>query len=232
MASVEQLAERVQQRFAEKIIDSTIAQGELTIEIKPENLLEVAKTLRGDTRFQFDMLIDVCGVDYLDYGVSDWATESTTDTGYSRAVELGTDKERVSSWNKPRFAAVYHLLSISQNHRIRMRCFPEGDPPVIDSVINIWKAADWFEREAFDLYGILFKGHPDLRRILTDYGFIGHPFRKDFPLIGNVEMRYDATLGRCVYEKVSIQPRILVPKVIRDDSRYVHTSKKAEDDNV
>jgi NADH-quinone oxidoreductase subunit C len=120
-----------------------------------------------------------------------------------------------------RFAVVYHLLSITLNHRLRLKAFcPNDRRPLLDSVIDVWRSADWYEREAFDLYGVLFKGHPDLRRLLTDYGFIGHPFRKDFPLIGNVEMRYDPDKGRVVYEPVSIAPRTLVPKVIRDDNRY------------
>ncbi len=130
-------------------------------------------------------------------------------------------RSRSTASGERRFAVVYHLLSISKNHRLRLRVFcDEGEPPVIDSVNEIWNSANWFEREAFDLFGILFRGHPDLRRLLTDYGFIGHPFRKDFPLIGNVEVRYDPEKGRVVYQPVSIQPRVLVPKVIRHDSRY------------
>ena len=124
-------------------------------------------------------------------------------------------------WKGPRFAVVYHLLSIQNNHRIRVKTFAPDEMPVVDSVINIWASANWYEREAFDFFGILFEGHPDLRRILTDYGFIGHPFRKDFPLIGNVEMRYDAEKQRVVYEPVSIEPRVLVPKVVREDHRYL-----------
>src|SRR5207247_2004151 len=138
---------------------------------------------------------------------------------FSRGVDMSR-RLKVNPWKKPRFGVVYHLLSYQHNHRVRLRAFADGEPPMVDSVIDIWESANWFEREVFDLYGILFKGHPDLRRILTDYGFVGHPFRKDFPLIGNVEMRYDATLARCVYEPVSIRPRTLVPKVIRKDNRY------------
>ena len=138
--------------------------------------------------------------------------------------EISLDSIRGDS----RFAVVYHLLSITHNRRVRLRAWCEpGEPPMIDSVIDIWKAADWFEREAFDLFGILFRGHPDLRRLLTDYGFIGHPFRKDFPLIGNVEVRYDPIKGRVVYEPVSIEPRTLVPRVIRDDNRYAPALKDA-----
>jgi NADH-quinone oxidoreductase subunit C len=175
--------------------------------------------LRDKPKYAFQTLIDVCGVDYLHYGRAEWQTESSTGTGFGRGVnkeftELG------EKWTKPRFAVVYHLLSLEHNHRIRLRAFVDEELPALDSVVEIWPAANWFEREAFDLFGIIFKGHPDLRRLLTDYGFIGHPFRKDFPLIGNIEVRYDAKLKRVVYEPVSIEPRILEPKVIRFDNRY------------
>ena len=190
----------------------------VTIEVAPEKLLSVCKQLRDDHHFQFDTLIDVCGVDYADYGISHWRTHETTESGFSRGVN--TEGERVVQWHKPRFASVYHLLSVSLNHRIRVKVYLEPEP-VVPSVIDIWKSADWFERESYDLFGIVYEGHPDLRRILTDYGFKGHPFRKDFPLIGEVEMRYDAKLQRCVYEPVSIEDRTLVPKVIRDDNRNI-----------
>ena len=224
MEKLETLANLVQHRFGNEIANCLLEYNEVTIELLPENLLTICQALRDEAEFHFEMLIDICGVDYLHYGVSQWATEKTTSTGFSRAVESFEDLK--TQWNKPRFAVVYHLLSLKHNSRIRLRTFLEGDPPIVDSVISIWNAADWFEREAFDLFGILFRGHPDLRRLLTDYGFIGHPFRKDFPLIGHVEMRYDATLGRCVYEPVSIQPRTLVPKVIRKDNRYVEIPKE------
>ena len=220
MSDIQTLAELIQQRFADQISESVIANGELTVELPPQQLLEVCLALRDETPFQFTQLMDICGVDYLHYGISQWETEETTLTGFSRAVD--TSGEKVIPWKKGRFAVVYHLLSLLHNQRIRLRVFPEGDPALVESVMEVWASADWYEREAFDLFGILFKGHPDLRRILTDYGFIGHPFRKDFPLIGQVEMRYDATLKRCIYEPVSIQPRTLVPKVIRLDNRYIH----------
>ncbi|MFA5531111.1 MAG: NADH-quinone oxidoreductase subunit C, partial [Thiohalomonadaceae bacterium] len=156
--------------------------------------LAVCQALRDEDAFQFEQLIDLCGVDYLEYG------EGT--------------------WQGPRFGVVYHLLSVSHNQRLRIRTFAEGEMPVVDSVVSIWNGANWFEREAFDLYGIVFEGHPDLRRILTDYGFIGHPFRKDFPLSGHVEMRYDPEKQRVIYEPVTIEPRTLVPRVIRRDHRY------------
>ena len=170
------------------------------------------------------MLMDLCGVDYLNYGQDEWETSSATNTGFSRGGSGGRSGERAvedSQQSVRRFAVVYHLLSITHNQRLRLKVFCDDEQrPMLDSVIDIWASADWFEREAFDLYGIVFRGHPDLRRLLTDYGFIGHPFRKDFPLIGNVEMRYDAEKGRVVYEPVSIEPRTLVPKTIRDDNRY------------
>ena len=166
----------------------------------------------------FEQLIDLSGVDYLDYGRDEWNTETATGTGFSRGVEQAG---RAAPEGARRFAVAYHLLSVTTNRRLRLRAWCEaGEPPMIDSVIEVWKAADWYEREAFDLYGIVFRGHPDLRRMLTDYGFIGHPFRKDFPLIGNVEVRYDPAKGRVVYEPVSIEPRTLVPRVIRDDNRW------------
>jgi NADH-quinone oxidoreductase subunit C len=220
MADVNILAEKIKQRFGEQISGCEIANNQITVELPASELHNVCLALRDETDFALNMLLEVTGVDYLNYGISQWQTESTTFTGFSRAVDL-SKHERVVPWDKPRFAVVYQLLSLKHNHRVRLRTFPEGDPPTVMSVIDIWASADWFEREAFDLFGILFKGHPDLRRILTDYGFIGHPFRKDFPLIGNLEMRYDASVQRCVYDPVSIQPRILVPKVIRQDNRYI-----------
>ncbi|MFW2439518.1 MAG: NADH-quinone oxidoreductase subunit C, partial [Arenicellales bacterium] len=159
-----------------------------------ESLHDICRKLHSGENFAFDTLIDVCGVDFLQYR-----------------------QEAGETWDKPRFAVVYHLLSTSRNQRLRLRVFVEESSPMVDSVIDIWKSADWFEREAFDLFGILFKGHPDLRRILTDYGFVGHPFRKDFPISGHVEMRYDEEKGRVVYQPVTIEPRVLVPRVIREE---------------
>jgi NADH-quinone oxidoreductase subunit C len=219
MANIETLVAQVKERFADILQDVKIAVGELTIEVSPKHLREVCLALRDDTAFKFEMLIDICGVDYLDYGLSEWVTDKATGSGFERGVNTN-NKQRVIPWDKPRFAVVYHLLSLQHNHRVRIRTFADGEPPMIDSIIDIWKAADWYEREAFDLYGILFNGHPDLRRILTDYGFIGHPFRKDFPLSGNVEMRYDATEQRVVYMPVDIEPRVLEPKVIRKGGYY------------
>lgn len=203
------------------ITETLHEKGEITLEVAPGDFLSVCQQLK-QAPFDFDTLIDVCGVDYQRYGMTEWRTESTTETGFSRAVDRA-QAETESNWRKPRFAAVYHLLSVAHNWRIRLRVFTETDVPRIPSVTHLWPAANWFEREAFDLFGILFDGHPDLRRILTDYGFIGHPFRKDFPLSGEVELRYDAGLGRCVYEPVDIQPRILVPRVRRNDNRYEAT---------
>lgn len=189
---------------------------QITLETTPDYAHALFKELKHDASFQFDTLIDICGVDYLEYGVFEWETEKATVTGFGRAVEKGNDREVESTeMHQPaRFAVVYHLLSTTLNQRLRVRVFLEENL-LLDSVSNIWSAANWFEREAYDMFGILFKGHTDLRRILTDYGFIGYPFRKDFPLSGHVEVRYDAKVGRVVYAPVDIQPRTLVPKVKR-----------------
>jgi NADH-quinone oxidoreductase subunit C len=191
---------------------------ELCYEVQPEKLKEACLSLRDSPELKFEILVDVAGIDYLDYATTEWKTYSATTSGFSRGVNRDAPRK---PHDGARFAVAYHLLSITHNHRVRLRsrCV-DAEDPIIDSVVDIWPGANWFEREAFDLFGILFSGHPDLRRILTDYGFIGHPFRKDFPLIGNVEVRYDADKQRVVYEPVSIEPRILVPKVIRDDNRY------------
>jgi NADH-quinone oxidoreductase subunit C len=221
------LAAAVEAKLGQTIERLPTTTGELGYRVAPEDLLEVCRTLRDAPELKLEMLIDVCGVDYRDYGRDEWQTSSATGTGFSRGALRGAfapvdDVETVDYRPAARFAVVYHLLSLTHNHRLRLKVFcPNDERPLVDSVYEIWNSADWFEREAFDLYGILFRGHPDLRRLLTDYGFIGHPFRKDFPLIGNVEMRYDPVKGRVVYEPVSIEPRTLVPKVIRDDARYV-----------
>ena len=211
---IEQLREDINAHFFSSIDQCERRFNEICIEVPPTNIKAVCQGLRDEPEFAFNMLIDVCGVDYKHYGVSEWETETTTTQGYSRATAPRHEAQS-PSWHKPRFAVVYHLLSLTRNQRVRLITFLQDDLPVVDSVVDIWPSANWFEREAFDLFGILFQGHPDLRRILTDYGFVGHPFRKDFPLIGEVEMRYDATLRRCVYEPVSITPRVLTPKVIR-----------------
>ncbi len=217
--TTEELAALVQQQFEGLISDCRIYADQVTVELTAGNLRELSLALRDRPEFHFEQLIDVCGVDNLEYGIADWETSRVvTASGYSRAVEKGVTHEDRS--DKNRFTVVYHLLSLEHNARIRLKVVAEGDPPRVDSVVDIWNSANWFEREAFDLFGILFDGHPDLRRILTDYGFIGHPFRKDFPLIGEVEMRYDPEKKRVVYEPVSIVPRTLVPKVIRHDERY------------
>jgi NADH-quinone oxidoreductase subunit C len=202
--------------------------GELGYEIAAADLIEHASLLRDDRELKFEMLMDLCALDYAAYGRDEWQTESASGTGFSRGrfrdpalAAEAADTPPPGYRPKARFAVVYHLLSITHNHRLRLRVFcPNDERPVLDSVTRVWASADWYEREAFDLYGVLFRGHPDLRRLLTDYGFIGHPFRKDFPLIGNVEVRYDPEKGRVVYEPVSIEPRTLVPRVIRDDARY------------
>jgi NADH-quinone oxidoreductase subunit C len=201
--------------------------GEVTVDVAPPALRKACVALRDGDGLRFRQLVDLCGVDYLDYGRADWETsESATGRGFSRGVQSRADAGSVH--DGPRFAVVYHLLSHELNQRIRVRCTAHGAPPVVESVHDIWNSADWYEREAFDLFGILFDGHPDLRRILTDYGFVGHPFRKDFPLSGEVEMRYDPARRRVVYEPVSIEPRTLVPKVIRHDERHHDGPESAE----
>ncbi|HEX5163063.1 MAG TPA: NADH-quinone oxidoreductase subunit C [Steroidobacteraceae bacterium] len=211
------LAARVEARLPGLVQRVPALADELCYEVQPANIKQVCLALRDDPGLRFEILVDVAGIDYLDYATSEWKTLSATTSGFSRGVNRGARLPHDGA----RFAVAYHLLSISNNQRLRLRARCEdAEDPIIDSVVDIWPAANWFEREAFDLFGILFSGHPDLRRILTDYGFIGHPFRKDFPLIGNVEVRYDADRQRVVYEPVSIEPRTLVPKVIRDDNRY------------
>ncbi|MBA3660806.1 MAG: NADH-quinone oxidoreductase subunit C [Gammaproteobacteria bacterium] len=220
MASVTDLATLINAQFSHWIEGSKIEFEELTIDVFPSHLIDLCLILRDQAEFDFKMLVDVCGIDYLEYGLDDWQTKSTTLTGFSRGV---TEKWlRVEPAKPTRFASIYHLLSLTHNHRIRLRVnIPDDADLMVDSVVDIWPSANWFERESFDLFGIAYKGHPDLRRILTDYGFVGHPFRKDFPLIGKVEARFDAALNRVVYEPVSIEPRILEPKVIRHDHRYI-----------
>jgi NADH-quinone oxidoreductase subunit C len=194
--ALQALAVHARESFGDAIVREQIAYGELTFELQRDQLHKVAKRLRDDNRFRFEQLVDVCGIDYLTYRAE--APEGAR-TG-------------------PRYAAVYHLLSVSRNQRLRLRVFLDDQLPVVESVVDLWPSANWFEREAFDLFGIVFEGHPDLRRILTDYGFIGYPFRKDFPLSGHVEMRYDPEKGRVVYQPVSIEPRINVPRVIREET--------------
>lgn len=193
MGILQQLNENIEISLGEVCLDSVLAFDEVTVEVAPENIKSALMALRDDANTHFDQLIDLCAVDYSEY------TEHL---------------ER--EWDKPRYAVVYHLQSIKFNWRVRVKTFLDGEPPMLDSVIDVWPAANWYEREAFDVMGIAFVGHPDLRRILTDYGFIGHPFRKDFPLSGHVEMRYDEDKKRVVYEPVTVEPRILVPRVNRE----------------
>ncbi len=229
------LAEAIEAKLGDKLTRLDSTHGELGYRLAAGDLLDCARILRDDGALRFEMLMDVCGVDYLSYGRAEWETDSATTTGFSRGVHQnqtpGTDEIANTRYRpESRFAVVYHLLSVTHNHRVRLKIFcADEDRPIVDSVISIWSSAGWYEREAFDLFGILFVGHPDLRRILTDYGFIGHPFRKDFPLIGNVEMRYDPSKGRVVYEPVSIEPRTLVPKTIRNDNRYDPDLKDHDD---
>ncbi len=226
----------IESALTTKIQSANIALHELTIEIAPQDLIEVATFLRDDNQCAFEQLIDVCGVDYLSYGDSEWDVGGS---GFTRGVkrefsfddsELDTDKPEFKG---KRFASVTHLLSIKNNQRIRVTVYcDDNEFPLVDSLTSVWSSANWFEREAFDLFGIMYKDHPDLRRILTDYGFSGHPFRKDFPLIGQVEMRYDEELERVVYEPVSIESRTLVPRIIREDGRFTRNRNTDTDENA
>ncbi len=203
---MEELKELLIEEFGDDALVEAF--GELTLTVDSNDIIKVCLKLRDF--FSFDTLIDLCGVDYLTYGQSDWNADASS-SGFGRGRETqGSENE-----SDKRFAVVYHLLSVSKNQRIRVKAYVDGVEPIIKSVTGIWASADWYEREAFDLMGILFENHTDLRRILTDYGFVGHPLRKDFPMIGEVEMRYDEELGRVVYEPVSIEPNVNVPRVIR-----------------
>jgi NADH-quinone oxidoreductase subunit C len=229
------LAERLAARFGDTLTVST-ARNETTAELAAADLVAVTTALRDEPAFRFSELIDLCGVDYLGYGQVEWDTETVSGTGFSRGVE-GQAQGRFDWAGRPRdndaprrFAVVIHLLSIEHNRRLRLRVFCEDDSlPMVPSLTLVWPGVNWFERETFDLYGIIFDGHPDLRRILTDYGFVGHPFRKDFPLIGNVEVRYDPEQKRVIYEPVSIEPRVLVPRTIRHDADLVQAQAEAAD---
>jgi len=235
---VKDLLSRLQERFGDTLQDARLAAREVTVEIAPSDVLETCTALRDEAEFGFDQLMDICGVDYLAYGKDEWVTEESSATGFSRGVDadsagrlpfLEDELSLETLQTERRFAAVYHLLSVAKNQRLRIKVFAVDDQlPIIPSVIDIWSSANWFEREAFDLYGIMFEGHPDLRRILTDYGFIGHPFRKDFPLTGNVEVIYDPEKRRVVYQPVSIEPRVLVPRVIRAEGSVEEDAQESD----
>jgi NADH-quinone oxidoreductase subunit C len=215
---IETFAAKIDAKLNESLRRVSSTCGELTYEVDASNLVSVCQVLRDDAGLRLEQLVDLTGVDYLEYGCAEWSTQGSTSTGFSRGVN--PDPTTAVS-EKPRFVVVYHLLSIANNIRVRLRCYcSNNEPPMLPSVVDVWASANWFEREAFDMFGILFSDHPDLRRLLTDYGFIGHPFRKDFPLMGNVEVRYDPAQARVIYQPVTIEPRILVPRVIRDDNRY------------
>ncbi len=204
--------------------------GEITAVVSPDNLIEVATALRD--QHHFEQLIDLCAVDYSQFGATEWETGGS---GFSRGVEAGSvgrlsfgDEVPEYDNDQPRFAVAYQLLSLKNNCRLRLKVYAvDNEFPVVPSVCDIWSCANWPEREAFDLMGVHFDGHPDLRRLLTDYGFVGHPFRKDFPLVGNVEMRYDPQKKRVIYEPVTIEPRVLVPRVIRNTTRREATDDSA-----
>ena len=207
---IETLAAALPAALGDKLQSVTTALGEVTAVVSAAELPEAMHVLRDRPELRFETLIDLCGVDYSAYG----STQPDLEYYGSDAMPAEPLEPRK---HEKRYAAVYHLLSLAHNRRLRVRVFaPDNAFPVLPSVIEVWPSANWYEREAFDLYGIVFAGHPDLRRILTDYGFIGHPFRKDFPLSGHVEMRYDPEQGRVIYQPVSIEPREVVPRIIRE----------------
>ena len=247
--TVHAFADRLRARFAQATVTVSEPRGEVGIEFPDGDWHAGCVALRDE--FGFESLIDLCGVDYLGYGSDEWDTDVSSE-GFSRGVEgrnVGRfrygeapsreadrfEDQAIEPIARRRFAAVAQLLSVQHNRRVRVKAFaPNDDLPIVASLTGIWPVANWFEREAFDLFGLVFEGHPDLRRILTDYGFVGHPFRKDFPLIGNVEVRYDEEKKRVVYEPVtSVEPRVGVPRVIREDARYAtaageQTARRAE----
>lgn len=205
------LGDRLSEVFADKVISLENRLDELTLVVAPADMQAVFTRLRDDARFHFEQLVDLCGVDYSTYG------SEITEAGAYQADEAAENPF------KQRFAAVYHLLSVEHNIRLRVRVFAEDDTaPALSSVAELWPSANWFEREAFDLFGIVFLGHPDLRRILTDYGFVGNPFRKDFPISGHVEMHYDAEQKRVVYAPVTVEPREVTPRAIREENYSRH----------
>jgi NADH-quinone oxidoreductase subunit C len=217
-AHVDLLASRIEAALAGRVQRRPSLPADLSYDVSAADLVAVATVLRDHADLRFEQLIDVAGIDYMDYGRSEWRTHSATNSGFGRGVNRGGSG---GAHDGPRFAALYQLLSVTHNERLTLRAFcVDNQDPVLDTLTGVWASANWFEREAFDLFGIVFNGHPDLRRILTDYGFIGHPFRKDFPLVGNVEVKYDADKQRVVYVPVEITERTLVPRVIRDDVRY------------
>jgi len=198
--NIDDLAERLRSAFGDEIVSLVKDRAEITLRVAPGQWQAAARRLRDDPQFGFSQMVDLCGVDYLQYGEG--------------------------AWQGPRFAVVAHLLSLTNNWRLRLRTFCDDDGmPLVHSLLPVWPSAGWYEREAFDLFGILFDGHPDLRRILTDYGFVGHPFRRDFPISGSVEMRYDPELRRVIYQPVSIEPREVTPRVIREENYARGTGK-------
>jgi len=209
---IETLAAALPAALGQALQEVTTALGEVTAIVAPEGLVDAMRALRDRPELRFEVLIDLAGVDYSAYG----ATRPAVDYFGSDATPAEPLEPRK---HERRFAAVYHLLSLAHNRRLRVRSYAtDNDFPVLPSLIDVWPVANWYEREAFDLFGIVFTGHPDLRRILTDYGFVGHPFRKDFPLSGHVEMRYDPEQGRVIYQPVSIEPREVTPRIIREEN--------------
>ena len=214
-AKLEALSSTLDTVLGDALLARRIDRDELTIDVDAARIFQVCRLLKDTPSLGFTQLSDLSGVDYLTYGQADWQTQASS-SGFSRGV--ASNSVKLADGDSKRFAVAYQLLAVTTNLRLRVKAYLGGEPPRLASVSEIWPVADWYEREVFDLFGILFDGHPDLRRILTDYGFIGHPFRKDFPLEGRVEVRYDPERGRVVNQPVTIEPRTLVPRVIREES--------------
>lgn len=227
-SNIDKTAALITERLGTAIVAQTIDRGELTLVLERTELLAAATVLRDDPDLAFRQMSDLSGIDYLSYGQADWQTRSASESGFSRGVDKSA--ATLPDGIPGRFAVVYQLLSTSINARVRLKVYLDEASPRLPSVVEIWPCADWYEREAFDLFGILFESHPDLRRILTDYGFIGHPFRKDFPLEGHVEVRYDLDKKRVIYQPVTIDNRVLVPRVIREESRLSPAAENSESD--
>ena len=214
-AKLEALSSTLDTVLGDALLARRIDRDELTIDVDAARIFQVCRLLKDTASLGFTQLSDLSGVDYLTYGQADWQTQATS-SGFSRGV--ASNSVKLADTDSKRFAVAYQLLAVTTNLRLRVKAYLGGEPPRLASVSEIWPVADWYEREVFDLFGILFDGHPDLRRILTDYGFIGHPFRKDFPLSGNLERRYDPDQQRVIYQPVTIEPREIVPRIVREEN--------------
>jgi NADH-quinone oxidoreductase subunit C len=223
-----ELKEKIHELLGEELISLDQSNAEITMTIDRKDIIYIMDVLKNSV-LDFSMLMDICGVDYLHFGLYDWETSNVTSTGFARAISRLSKKNSKLVHSDHRYGCIYHLQSLEQNCRLRVKVFLPEEEPCIESVVDIWESANWYEREAYDLFGIVFTNHPDLRRILTDYGFIYHPFRKDFPLSGYTEIRYDASANKVVHEPVELDDREIIPKVFREDTRYVNTDELVND---